>query len=226
MLPERKPMQPKIRAVCFDMDGLLFNTEDLFDEVGIEMLAKRGKKLNPEVVRRMMGQQAEIALQIFIDHYELSDTVDDLKQETDEIFDRILPDRLSLLPGAQELLDSLTQHGERPVALTTSSGAQAVSRIMDIINLREHFHFQLTAEDVQNSKPHPEIYCTAAERFDVAPDELLVFEDSENGCRSGVDAGAAVVAIPSKYSDIQNYEGSLFVADTLQDQRIQNLLFS
>ena len=218
-------MHPTIKAVCFDMDGLLFNTEDLFDEVGIEMLTRRGRQLKPEVVREMMGQQANVALQIFIDHYELDDTVDELKRETDEIFDRILPDRLQPMVGAAQLLNRLTGDASRPLALTTSSGSQSVDRIMGIHDFSAHFGFRLTAEDIERSKPHPEIYLTAASRFQIEPQEMLVFEDSENGCKSGVAAGAHVIAIPSKYGELHNYDGCLFMADSLEDPRISELLF-
>jgi HAD superfamily hydrolase (TIGR01509 family) len=206
------------------MDGLLFNTEELFDEIGIAMLSRRGKELDPELVKCMMGQQANIALQMFIDHYDLSDSVDDLKRETDELFDDILPKRLAPMPGAVKLLERLTHNGSQPLALTTSSGAASVDRIMSICDLSAHFHFRLTAEDVGNSKPHPEIYETAAEWFKISPSEMLVFEDSENGCRSGVAAGANVVAVPSKYRELHDFDGCLFVAESLNDPRIGELL--
>lgn len=213
-----------IKAHCFDMDGLLFNTEDLFDEIGITMLRRRGKELDPQVVKRMMGQQADIALRIFIDHYQLHDSVDDLKRETDELFDEILPSRLAPLPGARTILNRLTSDGKARLALTTSSSAASVDRIMGIHDLSAHFDFRLTAEDISNSKPHPEIYLTAAQRFGVEPEEMLVFEDSENGCRSGVAAGANVIAIPSKHSELHSFEGVLFVAESLADPRIDELI--
>lgn len=217
-------MKHHIKAICFDMDGLLFNTEDLFDEIGMLMLERRGHQLDHDLVKRMMGQQADVALQIFIDHYDLDDSVDDLKRESDDLFDQILPDRLAPMPGAVEILAHLEQLANRPLALTTSSAANSVDRIMDICDLRSHFHFRLTAEDIAQSKPHPEIYLTAAEKFSISPEEMLVFEDSENGCRSGVAAGANVIAIPSKLGNKHNFEGSLFVAESLEDNRIWELL--
>jgi len=214
--------KPNIKAVCFDMDGLLFNTEDLYDEMGVEMLRRRGKTLDHELVRRMMGLQADAALKLFIEHYDLSDTAEELKQEGDEFFDRHLPTRLAPMSGAVRLLDSLTQNKTRPLALTTSSDKAAVERIMAICDFRHHFDFWLTAEDIEQSKPHPEIYATAAERFGITTNEMLVFEDSENGCKSGVAAGAHVIAIPSKLT--HDYTGSLFVAESLEDVRIRKLL--
>lgn len=215
---------PTIKAICFDMDGLLFNTEDLFDEVGHELLRRRNHQLDLELVRRMMGQQADVALQLFIDHYSLDDSVDDLKRETDEIFDRLLPEKLAPMAGAEELLQRLTQNESHPMALTTSSSAPSVDRIMSICDLSGHFGFRLTAEDISQGKPHPEIYLTAAEKFGVSPQEMLVFEDSENGCRSGVAAGSHVIAIPSKHGQLHNYEGSLFVAESLLDDRIGQIV--
>lgn len=214
-----------IKAVCFDMDGLLFNTEDLFDQIGLTMLEKRGKTFDPELVKRMMGQQAKVALQLFIDHYELSETVADLQRETDELFEEILPAQLAPMPGAAELLSRLTDQASRPMALTTSSGSRSVDRIMAIHDFSSHFSFRLTAEDIDRGKPHPEIYLTAAERFNVAPEETLVFEDSENGCRAGVAAGANVVAIPSKHGQLHEFDGCLFQATSLEDPRIGELLF-
>lgn len=214
---------PEIKAVCFDMDGLLFNTEDLYDELSQEMLAQRGKKLDPNLVRRMMGLQPTPALQLFIQHYELDDTVEGLKKETDEWFRQVLPDRLDLMPGASDLLNHLQKEpAQRPLALTTSSSLDSVEQMMNIKDIRPYFQFRLTAEDVERSKPDPEIYQSAAKRFEIEPNEMLVFEDSENGCRAGVAAGAHVIAIPSKPE--HDYSGSLFVAQTLEDPRIFELL--
>ena len=217
-------MNISIKAHCFDMDGLLFNTEELFDEIGSTLLERRGRTLDPAVVKQMMGQQANVALQLFIDHYELTDSVDDLKRESDELFDEILPRRLAPMTGAIELLERITRDERQPMALTTSSSSASVDRIMGIHDIRVHFSFRLTAEDIANSKPHPEIYLTAAARFGVRPDEMLVFEDSENGCRSAVAAGARVVAVPSKHSELHDYDGCLFVAESLEDSRIHELL--
>jgi HAD superfamily hydrolase (TIGR01509 family) len=214
--------RPSIKAVCFDMDGLLFNTEELYDELSHELLSRRGKKVDPDLTRRMTGLQPQPAWQLFIEHYGLSDTIPELQAEGDEFFDQLLPARLAPMPGAVSLLQFLSHESSRPLALTTSSSRRGVERIMSICDISHHFEFWLTAEDVSLGKPHPEIYATAADRHGISVSEMLVLEDSENGCRAGVAAGAHVVAVPS--SPAHAFPGVAFIAESLEDPRIKALL--
>jgi beta-phosphoglucomutase-like phosphatase (HAD superfamily) len=92
------------------------------------------------------------------------------------------------------------------------------------VGLRDRFGFVLTSADVTHGKPHPEIYESAAERLGVAPAEMLVLEDSENGCRAAVAAGAVVVAVPGSHSRRHDFTGARLVAESLADPRIAALL--
>lgn len=207
-----------IKAVCFDMDGLLFNTEELYDELSCELLRRRGKQVDPDLSRRMTGLPPQPAWQLFIDHYQLDDSIPQLQAEGDAFFDEILPDRLQPMPGAEDLLGYLTHESSLPLALTTSSSKRGVERLMSFFDLGHHFEFWLTSEDVQQGKPHPEIYQTAAARHGTTPDKMVVFEDSENGCRAAVASGAYVVAVPS--SSDHTFDGAAFIAQSLEDPRI------
>ena len=82
----------------------------------------------------------------------------------------------------------------------------------------------LTSADIVEGKPHPEIYRKAAARLGVATSELLVFEDSQNGCRAAVAAGAVAVAVPGGHSRRHDFTGAHLVADTLADPRIRRLI--
>ena len=82
----------------------------------------------------------------------------------------------------------------------------------------------MTAEDIHRGKPAPEIYLLAAQRFDVAPAEMMVLEDSANGCRAGVAAGAFTIAVPNRHTRNHNFTGARFVAETLADPRIPQAL--
>jgi HAD superfamily hydrolase (TIGR01509 family) len=170
-----------------------------------------------------MGRPPQVSLQIMIDRHGLDDTVAELAAESQQIFGPILDQRLALMPGLAELLAALEQ-AAIPKAIATSSGPGFVTNVLSKFALRPRFQFVLTCDDVRDGKPHPEIYLTAAQRFGIAPGEMLVLEDSHNGCRAAVAAGAYAVAVPGGHSRTHDFTGARFVADTLADPRIYRAL--
>jgi len=211
------------QAVVFDLDGLMFNTEDLYQEVGGELLRRRGFEFTVELLDRMMGRPGNKALQIMIDFHGLDATVDQLLAETDEVFPRILDARLAMMPGLAELLAKLEAE-EIPKAIATSSRRNFVSNVLSRFQLEPRFQFVLTAEDVVDGKPNPEIYLTAARRLGLGPSEVAVLEDSENGCKAAVAAGTVAVAVPGGHSKRHNFSGATLVAESLADPRLYALL--
>jgi pseudouridine 5'-phosphatase len=212
-----------IRGVAFDLDGLLVNTEELYQHVGAELLARRGRTFEPDLLDRMMGRPQQVSLQIMIDWHGLTDTIETLAGETREIFVDLLDTRLAPMPGAALLLEQMVQRG-LPRGVATSSGPDFAHDVLSRVGLRDRFGFVLTSADVTHGKPHPEIYERAAERLGVAPAEMLVLEDSENGCRAAVASGAVVVAVPGGHSRRHDFTGAHFIAESLADPRIARLL--
>ena len=96
--------------------------------------------------------------------------------------------------------------------------------VLSRFNYRPRFAFLLTAEDVSQGKPHPEVYRLAAQQHDVPAENILVLEDSENGCRAAVAAGAYTVAVPNRHTRHHNFDGVGFIADSLADRRIYERL--
>ncbi|MGH7193826.1 MAG: HAD family hydrolase, partial [Candidatus Saccharimonadales bacterium] len=131
--------------------------------------------------------------------------------------------RLALMPGAAALLAALEQ-ANIPKAIGTSSGRRFVDRVLSRFDLAPRFQFILTSEDVVEGKPHPEIYRHAAAQFGLQPGEVCVLEDSQNGCRAAVAAGAIAVAVPGEHSQHHHFDGATLIADTLADRRIYELL--
>jgi HAD superfamily hydrolase (TIGR01509 family) len=217
------PELPPPRAVVFDLDGLMFNTEDLYQDVGTAMLRRRGKAFDAELLDGMMGRPANAALQLMIDYHQLDCTVGELTVETDTLFAGLLEDRLEQMPGLADLLNAL-ERVDIPKAIATSSGPSFVRRVLDHFSLAPRFQFILTCDDIREGKPHPEIYLLAASRLGCRPQEMLVLEDSQNGCRSAVTAGAIVVAVPGGHSLRHDFSGAALVATSLADPRIYELL--
>ena len=211
--------QQCLRAVVFDLDGLMFNTEELYDDVGEILLQRRGHHYSSDLKREIMGRPARVGLKIMIDWHGLDATVEQLQAETDEVFAEILPVRLQPLPGLEALLRAL-EAVPIPKAIATSSGRAYTATVLSQFDYGPRFQFVLTGEDVREGKPAPEVYLTAAERFGVAPSAVMVLEDSENGCRAGLAAGAFTVAIPGAHSRQHDFRGVALVADSLADARI------
>jgi HAD superfamily hydrolase (TIGR01509 family) len=214
---------PPLKAVVFDLDGLLLNTEELYNDVGAEMLRRRGRQWTPELLDAMMGRPSAVALQIMIDWHRLDATVDDLREESDAIFGHLLDTRLAPMPGAIELLGALECAGI-PKAIGTSSRRAFVDNVLSRFDWEPRFGFVLTEEDVVRGKPHPEIYLTAARRLGVDGASMMVLEDSANGCRAAVAAGAFAVAVPGGPSRGHDFGGAALVAESLADERIYGAL--
>jgi HAD superfamily hydrolase (TIGR01509 family) len=218
MLPDRR-----LRAVVFDLDGTLLNTEELYWEVGGQILARRGHTVTRELLDQMMGRPSRIALQIMIDWHQLDATVAQLQAETKEIFTTLLDTRLALMPGVLPLLDAAEAAG-LPRAIATSSSRAFLDDVLRRLELKSRFDPTFTADDVTEGKPHPEIYLRTAERLNVLPQEMLVLEDSAHGCRAAIDAGAFTVAVPGEHSQAHNFDGVAFIAQGLTDARIYDAL--
>lgn len=210
---------PEIRAVVFDLDGLLFNTEELYQLVGTEVLRRRGKTFDVELLNAMMGRPGPVALQLMIDYHRLDATVAQLEAENEEIFAQVLEQRLELMPGASDLLAAL-ERASIPKAIATSSGPAFVANVLGRFDLAPRFQFILTCKDITHGKPAPEIYLRAAHKFGLHPSELLVLEDSQNGCRAAVAAGTFAVAVPAGHSQSHAFDGARLVIDTLADPRL------
>ncbi|MGH8247489.1 MAG: HAD family hydrolase [Gammaproteobacteria bacterium] len=215
--------QSSIRAVVFDLDGLMLNTEELYVEVGTEILRRRGKLFTQDLIDKMMGRPSAVALGLMIEEHALTDSVEQLLAETDAIFPDILRRRLAPMPGLLELLAALEEHNI-PKGIATSSRRVFVDRVLPQLDLHARFEFILTSEDIVHGKPDPEIYLKAAAAHGVEPREMLVFEDSANGCRAAVGAGAVTVAVPGHHSRVHDFSGVTLIADSLEDPRIYGLL--
>ncbi len=221
-LPEKRDNAPPasrahdIQAVVFDLDGLMFNTEEIYQEVGRTLLGRRGKTFEPDLMDKMMGRPPRIALQLMIDHHQLEIDVDALAAESNETFMELLDGRIAPMPGLVNLLDAL-ETAKLPKSIATSSSRRFVEHVLQRFDYQPRFEFVLSSDDVTNGKPHPEVYLTAAARFGIAPEQMLVLEDSENGCRAAAASGAVAVAVPHGASLRHDVSMAAMVIDSLAD---------
>lgn len=214
---------PPVRAVCFDLDGLMFNTEHVFFEAGDELLRRRGHVMTVEIMNVLIGRRPHESFRRLVQHLGLPDQPEALLAESQALFEARLAERLAPMPGLWELLERIEACG-LPKGIATSSPRHYLHRVLDHFNLRPRFQVTLTAEDVTHGKPHPEIYLKAATALGVTPPEMLVLEDSQAGTQAAVAAGAHVVTVPHEFTAGHDFSGTCHIAQSLRDPYLQRVL--
>jgi HAD superfamily hydrolase (TIGR01509 family) len=121
------------------------------------------------------------------------------------------------------LLDYLDQR-QIPSCVATSSSHGFARQVLELVGIRQRFQFVVTAEDVLQGKPFPDIYLEAAHRLNVQPWEMLVLEDSHHGSCAGVAAGACTIAVPGDHSSDHDFSRVHYRANSLADPRIIEIL--
>ena len=210
-------------TVVFDLDGLIFNTEEIFLEATNQLLAPFGKKQTPEVVGKIMGQPSDVSTQILKDYHSLQASVEDIRTELDRHFDLVLDSILAFMPGFEDLLARLIENNI-PRAICTSSSAAYATNLIDRFDYLSEFTLIFGGDQIENGKPAPDAYLKVAELLGISPTTMLVLEDSENGCIAAKTAGAFTVAVPASHNLGQRYDNVDLIADTLADPRILRAL--
>ncbi|XP_043640664.1 probable pseudouridine-5'-phosphatase isoform X1 [Drosophila teissieri] len=190
----------KVTHCVFDMDGLLLDTERIYEEVTRQIAASFGRPYPVDVRFRVMGTTEQRSAEIAITECQLPITTNDfLKRYSQMCHERL--NNVPLLEGAERLLRHL--HANKiPFCLATSSGADMVelktAQHRELFGLFNHKVCGSTDKEVVNGKPAPDIFLVAAARFGVPPkaSDCLVFEDSPNGVTAANSAGMQVVMVP------------------------------
>jgi len=184
-----------VKAVVFDMDGLLFDTETLYREAMQATAMRLGVEMSDATFLRMIGLPAEASRLLLTDHYGSDFDVQRFWIESATIFRAMGEGRHYLKAGVVELLD-LIDELKLMRAIATSSGHGSVERNLSRHGLTARFHAIVAHGDYARGKPNPDPYLVAAQRLGVAPEHCLALEDSHNGVRSAAAAGMMTVMVP------------------------------
>ena len=187
------PYRPS--AVVFDMDGLLFDTEALWQEALLSAAAEAGHDIPDDVFNQSIGVRRSQCRGLFLSHFGEDFRFDDFHSDWRRHFWLIAENRLPLKPGASELLETLDQF-RLPRAIATSSSRTTVEHHLTSHGLMDRFDRIICRGDYENGKPAPDPFLKAAERLGVAPRLCLALEDSHIGVRSASAAGMMTVMVP------------------------------
>jgi HAD superfamily hydrolase (TIGR01509 family) len=184
-----------IQAVVFDMDGVLIQSEEVWDEVREAYVRERGGRYDAEVQRAMMGMSSVEWSRYLHDTAGVPEPPDEIN---DEVVQRMLAayrDHLPLIPGAVAAVRRVAARW--PLGLASSSNRPLIDAVLDVTGLAECFAATVSSEEVSRGKPAPDVYLEAARRLGVDAYRCAAVEDSHGGIRAAKAAGMRVVAFPN-----------------------------
>lgn len=183
-----------IEAVVFDLDGVLIDSEPVWEEVRRRLVAERGGRWLPEAQRRLMGMSTPEWARYLSDDLGVGLPPEQVADLVVDRMGRRYREHLPLLPGAVEAVGRIAARW--PLGLASSSARPLIDAVLDAAGLAGSFQATVSTEEVARGKPAPDVYLEVARCLKVAPTACVAVEDSSNGLRSAAAAGLRVVAVP------------------------------
>lgn len=186
----------QLKAIVFDMDGLMVDSEPLSQQAWDEYLRPYGHQLNEEIVSRIIGLRADLSTPYIKDLFNLTEDVTTIISKRAAIYSQIRANGVPVMPGLHELHAEIARR-HIPWGVATSSPRPHAEEILHQLGLHERCQAIAAGSEVTNGKPHPEIYQLAAARLGILPQHCLALEDSGPGSLAAARAGMTVIAIPN-----------------------------
>ncbi len=202
-----------MRAVIFDMDGVIVDSELYWDQLLPGFLQTRLPAFQAEDMRRVQGLSNQGLYDWLCENRDLQMEKEDFLEWLLDFADEIYETHVNLMPGFMNLLEMLHTSGI-PKAIASSSPHRSIRIVVERFGLQHYFEALCSADDVNGvGKPNPAVFLHAAKSLNVRPENCLVLEDSSHGIRAGVNAGMRVIALSTE----QNHEQNLELAHEIVD---------
>jgi HAD superfamily hydrolase (TIGR01509 family) len=185
-----------IDAVVFDLDGVLLDSEHVWDEVREQLVRERGGRWHDRAQREMMGMSSPEWSRYMHEELGVPDPPEEISAEVVRRLEAIYRERLPDVPGAREAVERMAER--RPLAVASSSNRELIELALELLGVADRFKATVSSEEVPRGKPAPDVYLEAARRLGVDPARAAAIEDSHNGIRAAKAAGLRVIAIPNR----------------------------
>jgi len=182
-------------AVVFDLDGVLLESEQVWNEAKEALVRERGGRWSDRAPRDMMGMSSPEWSRYVRDDLGVDLDPEQISADVVARLERIYRERLPWIEGAREAVERLAARW--PLGLASSSNREIIDLFLELSGLAGLFAVTVSSEEVERGKPAPDVYLDAARRLGVRPEDCTAVEDSENGIRAAKAAGMRVIALPN-----------------------------
>jgi HAD superfamily hydrolase (TIGR01509 family) len=189
------PEREMIEAVVFDLDGVLIQSEELWNEVREQLAQERGGRYDAQAQRDLMGMSSPEWSRYMHEVVGLPESPDEIMDEVVALMEARYREELPLIPGAVAAVERLAARW--PLGLASSSNRVLIDLVLELSGLDRFFKATVSSEEVARGKPAPDVNLEACRRLDVEPIRAAAVEDSHAGIASAKAAGMRVIAIPN-----------------------------
>lgn len=203
-----------IRGVLFDMDGVLVDSEPFICRSAILMFEELGLEVLPDDFIPFIGMGENRYIGGVAEKYGLNVNIEDVKARTYQIYQTIIKGKLSPLPGVHEFIDKCRGRGFKMAVATSADLVKMEANLAEISLNSKLFDATVNGLEIENKKPHPDIYLKASGRIGLNPEVCLVVEDSLSGIKAAVAAGCRCLAVTSSFKKDELWEAD-WICDSL-----------
>ena len=214
----------KYKAIIFDFDGVLIDTELYWKLLNDDYCLALGIKDHEEFYKDSLGLNTTDSAKLIIKKYNPNLLEEEVRRIQLKFSKKISHELSAIMPGVKELIKMLKVN-ECKLAIASSARMKKIEYLLDKFGLSEDFEIVLSTEGTGiKGKPDPEVYKKTIEKLDVKPEQAVIFEDSIVGLRSAQRSGAEVIAVPDERWSIGDFSSADLVAKTLKDPKIYEFL--
>ena len=211
-----------MKAVIFDMDGVIIDSEPIHFEVDMQTMKDFGCSISKEELNKYVGTTNEYMYSDIKNTYKINKPLDEIIRYRSELVKtKVIESDLAPIKGIKELLSDLKEKNI-PAAIASSSPRDFIEVVVSKFQLEDYFNCIVSGEEVENGKPAPDIYVETAKKLRVSPEECIVIEDSKNGVLAAKEAGMKCIGFKNVNSGDQDLSKADCMVNSILEIKIQS----
>ena len=209
------------KAIIFDMDGVVIDSEPLWEKSEKILIGNYGMDYKTDYRDKILGLNQSDSARLMKETFNLELTIQEIIQKRLEILLSLYKNELKLIDGIEKILYESSKNFK--VGLASSSPREIIDFVLDKFEINKYFQSVVSGDCTNNGKPDPDIYLEAAKQLKTKPENCIAIEDSINGVLSAKNAGMYCIAIPDKRLERKKYKMADLIVDNISEIRIDEI---